>query len=121
MVVPIDKAKGEGIMRKLVFSIVFTLSLLLFQPLVFADDDCNTTKVAVSLHIVPGEIFNKLSKDYGQRSRDEWHGFVEDMFINTLSGYIPDSSIMISNPATGWLSSSPFFLLHPVHRLSPHQ
>lgn len=92
MVVPIDKAKGEGIMRKLVFSIVFAFSLLLFQPLVFADDDCNTTKIAVSLDIVPGAIFNKLSKDYGQRSRDEWHGFVEDMFINTLSEYIPEIS-----------------------------
>ncbi len=79
-------------MRKLVFSIVFTLSLLLFQTFVFADDDCNTTNVAVSLHIVPGAIFNKLSKDYDQRSRDEWQGFVEDMFINTLSEYIPEIS-----------------------------
>ena len=44
MVVPIDKAKGEGIMKKLVFSIVFAFLLLLFQPLVFADDECGEGK-----------------------------------------------------------------------------
>jgi len=55
------------------------------------DDDCNKTKVAVSVDIVSNtNIYDRLENDFGPRANSEWNGFATNILIQILTEYEPD-------------------------------
>jgi len=55
------------------------------------DNDCNKTKVAVSVEIVPDtDTYELLENDFGPRNKSEWNGFVTKMLVQILTEYEPE-------------------------------
>jgi hypothetical protein len=52
------------------------------------EDDCNKTKVAVSVEIV--DAYNLLENDFGPRAKSEWNNFTTKMLVQILSEYEPE-------------------------------
>lgn len=80
------------IMKKLfyAFAVFFTIAGSM-QTAIGQDDDCNKTKIAVSVKIVPkAENYDHLAGEFGTRPNSEWNGFVAKMIVEVLSEYEPD-------------------------------
>jgi hypothetical protein len=52
------------------------------------EDDCNKTKVAVSVKVLP-KIWSLLENDFGSHPQSEWNSFVTKMLVQILSEFEP--------------------------------
>lgn len=60
------------------------------------DDDCNRTKVGVSVEIVDDpDNYQWLENDFGPGDKDEWNGFTARMLVQILSEYEPDITFFV--------------------------
>ena len=66
------------------------------------DDDCNKTKVAVSLEIVDDtDNFDWLENDFGPRPKSKWNSFTANMLVQILSEYEPDITFFTLGEGSG--------------------
>jgi len=71
--------------------ILIIACLLPFSKVKPQEGDCNKTKIAVSVEIVPGtDIYNMLESDFGAHAGNEWNGFATKMLVQTLSENEPE-------------------------------
>jgi hypothetical protein len=73
------------------FWILILVSLHVFSYAIAQDDDCNKTKVAVSVEIADyTKNYKWLEDDLGTRPKSEMDVFVTNMLVQILSEYEPD-------------------------------
>ena len=71
----------------------FVLAIFSIPNIQAQDDDCNRTKVGVSVDVVD-DAYNLLESDYGSRPSSEWNGHTTNMLVQILSEYEPEITFM---------------------------
>jgi hypothetical protein len=86
----------------IIFSAMISLLFCSFTVAVAQDNDCNKTKVAVSVDIVDDiDNYKWLTNDFGDRPKNEWNGFVTKMLVQILTEYEPEITFFPLSESNG--------------------